>query len=283
MLAVKRSRRHGGPGSDSTINISPHRSARINDIVADAIDNEQLSLAFQPIVNLVENRIWAFEALVRFTDPELGVISPGALVERAKGLGRMDALTRQVMNKAVAGARAIQLIEPSIATIAVNLEVGQIVDDHVGAFAKDLAKRHPALSLCLELNERSLRHVTDELRAQAQSLREFGIIIALDDYGSENSSVGSLVRIPMDILKLDRSLIDDLGDNRQREVVKALQGFSDALDYLTIVEGIETAETAAILRRIGVRNAQGFYYGVPASYQDVITRLHKFGTAAVVS
>ncbi|MCU1481353.1 MAG: hypothetical protein JWQ19_2139 [Subtercola sp.] len=283
MLAVKRSRRHGGPGSDSTINISPHRSARINDIVADAIDNENLTVAFQPIVNLVENRIWAFEALVRYTDPELGVISPGALVERAKSLGRMDALTRQVMAKAVAGARAIQLIEPSIATIAVNLEVGQIVDAHVGAFAKDLAKRHPALSLCLELNERSLRHVTDELRAQAQSLRELGIIIALDDYGSENSSVGSLVRIPMDILKLDRSLIDDLGDNRQREVVKALQGFSDALDYLTIVEGIESAETAAILRRVGVRNAQGFYYGMPASYQDVITRLHKFGTAAVVS
>ncbi|MCU1475548.1 MAG: hypothetical protein JWQ64_241, partial [Subtercola sp.] len=283
MLAVKKSRHQGGPAAESTINISPHRSARINDIVVDAIDNEKLSVVFQPIVNMVENRIWAFEALVRYTDPELGAISPGALVERAKSLGRMDELTRQVMAKAMSGARAIQLIEPSIATIAVNLEVGQITDDHVGAFAKEIVQRYPAISLCLELNERSLRHVTDDLRAQAQVLRDLGVIIALDDYGSENSSVGSLVRIPMDILKLDRSLIDDATDNRQREVVKALQGFSDALDYLTIVEGIETAETAALLRGVGVRNAQGFYYGVPATYEQVIARLSKYGTAAVVS
>ncbi|GGF12566.1 putative bifunctional diguanylate cyclase/phosphodiesterase [Subtercola lobariae] len=283
MLAVKRSRHQGGPAAESTINISPHRSARINDIVAEAIDNEMLTVVFQPIVNMAENRIWAFEALVRHTDAELGAISPGAIVERAKSLGRMDELTRQVMAKAMSGARAIQLIEPSIATIAVNLEVGQITDAHVGAFAKEIAARYPAISLCLELNERSLRHVTDDLRLQAQALRDLGIIIALDDYGSENSSVGSLVRIPMDILKLDRSLIDEPGDHRQREVVKALQGFSDALDYLTIVEGIESAETAGILRALGVRNAQGFYYGVPATYEQVIARLSKHGTAAVIS
>ncbi|MEF2977479.1 putative bifunctional diguanylate cyclase/phosphodiesterase [Subtercola sp. YIM 133946] len=283
MLAVKKSRHQGGPAAESTINISPHRSARINDIVAGAIDDERLSVAFQPIVNMAENRIWAFEALVRYTDPELGAISPGALVERAKSLGRMDQLTRQVMAKAMSGARAIQLIEPTISTIAVNLEVGQITDDHVGAFAKEIAGRYPTISLCLELNERSLRHVTDDLRAQAQVLRDLGIIIALDDYGSENSSVGSLVRIPMDILKLDRSLIDDTGDIRQREVVKALQGFSDALDYLTIVEGIESAATADVLRGVGVRNAQGFYYGVPSTYEQTIARLSRHGTAAVVS
>ncbi|QWT24856.1 EAL domain-containing protein [Subtercola sp. PAMC28395] len=282
MLAVKKSRRQGGPSSESTINISPHRSARINDIVADAIDNEKLTVVFQPIVNMIENRIWGYEALVRLTDPDLGAISPGALVERAKSFGRMDELTRQVMSKAMTAARAIQLIEPSIATMTVNLEVGQITDDHLGLFAKNLADRYPSISLCLELNERSLRYVTDDLRRQSQALRDHGILIAIDDYGSENSSVGSLVRIPMDIIKLDRSLIDDLDDYRQREVVKALQSFSDSTDYLTIVEGIESKETAEILRRVGVRNAQGYYYGVPATYEQVVDRLNRHGTVALV-
>ncbi|MEA9986497.1 MULTISPECIES: putative bifunctional diguanylate cyclase/phosphodiesterase [Subtercola] len=282
MLAVKKSRREGGPAAESTINISPHRSARINDIVADAIGKDELTLVYQPIVNMLENRIWAFEALVRYTDPELGAISPGALVERAKSLGLMDVLTRQVMAKAMTAARAIQLIEPSIATMTVNLEVGQITDDHVGLFAKDLARRYPSVSLCLELNERSLRYVTDDLRRQSQELRDAGILIALDDYGSENSSVGSLVRIPMDIIKLDRSLIDDLDDYRQREVVKALQGFSDSTDYLTIVEGIESAEAAEILVSVGVRNAQGYFYGKPETYEQVVKRIAQYGATAQV-
>lgn len=282
MLAMKKSRREGGPAAESSINIAPHRSARINDIVAAAIDNEELTVVFQPIVNMIENRIWGYEALVRHTDPDLGALSPAALVERAKSLGRMDELTRQVMSKAMTAARAIQLIEPSIATVTVNLEVGQITDDHLGTFAKNLADRYPSISLCLELNERSLRYVTDDLRRQSQALRDHGILIAIDDYGSENSSVGSLVRIPMDIIKLDRSLIDDLDDYRQREVVKALQSFSDSTDYLTVVEGIETKETADILRRVGVRNAQGFYYGVPSTYEQVVDRLNRYGTAALV-
>lgn len=282
MLDVKKRRRAGGFSAAATLNISSRRSSRINDIVADAIDRDLLSLVFQPIVDITHNRIWAFEALVRYTDPESGAISPGVLIERAKGSGRMDALTKQVMTKAMSAAFEFQRISPSISTIAVNVELGQITEDHLGAFAQELAARYPALTLCLELNEHSLSYVTDELREQATALRDRGIMIALDDYGSEDSSVAALVRIPMDILKLDQSLVGDLKDERQKAVVKALNGLGDFSAHKTIVEGVENSSMAQTLFELGIRHTQGFYYGLPMTADQTLDRLRQFGDSAIL-
>ncbi|WP_291048213.1 EAL domain-containing protein [Herbiconiux sp.] len=282
MLAIKKSRRQGGPSFESSIGISPHRSSRINEIVAKAIDDGVLNVVYQPIVNTVEDKIWAFESLVRYTHPELGRISTSSLIEKAKGLGRMDLLTKQVIEASLKSAREFRKIVPSITMMTINLEVEQIRDEHVGAFLKDIVPRYPDVSLCLELNERSTKDIDDDLRAQAEHFRQLGMLIALDDYGSEASSVGALVRIPMDILKIDRSLVDNLDDTRQREVVRALQGFGDAFDYSTVVEGIETQDAVDVLVGIGVRHAQGFFYGRPVPFAQTMSRLKAYGAAGTV-
>ncbi|WP_374947790.1 diguanylate cyclase domain-containing protein [Agreia sp.] len=167
MLQVKRSRRQGGPAEGSSVSIASHRSTRTNDIVARAITENRLTLAFQPIVSIDQGRIWAFEALVRYIDPELGPISPSSLVARAKSLGLMDELTRQIIVKAMDAAEKFHALEPSIACMTVNLELGQIGEEHLGPFIRDVAQSHPKVSLCIELNERSLRSVTDDLRREA--------------------------------------------------------------------------------------------------------------------
>jgi diguanylate cyclase (GGDEF)-like protein len=282
MLAIKKSRRQGGPAFESSVGISPHRSSRINEIVAKAIDDGVLNVVYQPIVNTVEDKIWAFESLVRYTHPELGRISTSSLIEKAKGLGRMDELTRQVIATSLKSAREFRKLEPGITVMTINLEVEQIRDEHVGAFLKDIVPRYPDVTLCLELNERSTKDIDDDLRAQAEHFRQLGMLIALDDYGSEASSVGALVRIPMDILKIDRSLVDNLDDTRQREVVRALQGFGDAFDYSTIVEGIETQDAVDVLVGIGVRHAQGFFYGRPVPFGQTISRLKSYGSVGTV-
>lgn len=282
MLAIKKSRRRGGPANESSINISGHRSSQMNDIVARAIDEDLLELAFQPIVSLVTGQIWAFEALVRYTDPELGPLSPPSLVEKAKSLGRLDALTRQVALKAMAAAADFRLLEPRIVCMTINVEAGQILPQRVGSFVEELADRYPGISLCLELNERSVARVSTAVRAQADHLRDIGIMIALDDYGSQDSSVDALVRMPMDILKIDKSLVDDLDDVRQREVLTALQGFGDNLEYSMIVEGVENEAMATHLSALGIRSAQGFHYGVPRSFEKTLARLEEFGADAVL-
>ncbi|SKA93396.1 diguanylate cyclase (GGDEF) domain-containing protein [Agreia bicolorata] len=283
MLQVKRSRRQGGPAEGSSVSIASHRSTRTNDIVARAITEDRLTLAFQPIVSIDQGRIWAFEALVRYIDPELGPISPSSLVARAKSLGLMDELTRQIIVKAMDAAEKFYAVEPSIACMTVNLELGQISEDHLGPFIREVAGSHPNVSMCIELNERSLRSVTDDLRREAEIMQDAGVIIALDDYGSDDSSVGALVRFPMDILKIDKSLIDDLGDVRQREVIKALQGFGDNLDYTMIVEGIESPDMVDVMVELGVRSAQGYYFGRPQSFRQTMDRIRNFGTTAVIS
>ncbi|MGY4859416.1 EAL domain-containing protein [Cryobacterium sp. AP23] len=282
MLAIKKSRRRGGPAHESSINISGHRSSQMNDIVARAIDEDLLELAFQPIVSLVTGQIWAFEALVRYTDPELGPLSPPSLVEKAKSLGRLDALTRQVAVKAMAAAADFRLIEPSIVCMTINVEAGQILPQRMGTFVTELAEKYPHISLCLELNERSVARVSTAVRAQADFLRDIGIMIALDDYGSQDSSVDALVRVPMDILKIDKSLVDDLDDVRQQHVLTALQGFGDNLEYSMIVEGVENEAMAHHLTALGIRSAQGFHYGVPRSLEKTLARLEEFGAAAVL-
>jgi diguanylate cyclase (GGDEF)-like protein len=283
MLQIKRSRRQGGPAEGSSVSIASHRSTRTNDIVARAITEDRLTLAFQPIVSIDQGRIWAFEALVRYVDPELGPISPSSLVARAKSLGLMNELTRQVIVKAMDAAEKIHALAPSIACMTVNLELGQIAEEHLGPFIRSVAMEHPNVSLCIELNERSLRNVTDDLRREAEIMQDAGVIIALDDYGSDDSSVGALVRFPMDILKIDKSLIDDLADVRQREVIKALQGFGDNLDYTMVVEGIENPEMVEVMVELGVRSAQGYYYGRPQSFRQTMDRIRTFGTTAVIT
>lgn len=283
MLKSKRSRRQGAPSEDSRVSISSHRSSRTNEIVARAIRDDRLMLAFQPIVNIPENRIWAHEALVRYVDPELGPISPPSLVARAKSLHLMNELTRQVITKALAAASDFNAITPGIRCITVNLELGQISDSELGPFIRESARAYPDLSLCIELNERSLRSVTDDLRRDAVALQDAGVIIALDDYGSDDSSVSALVNFPMNILKIDKSLINDLDDARQREVVKSLQGFGDSLSYTTVVEGVESAAMVEVMTQLGVQNAQGYYFGRPISRVQSADRLRKWGEQGTVA
>ncbi|MET0854124.1 MAG: EAL domain-containing protein [Microterricola sp.] len=282
MLAAKKSRKQGAAGNGGSVSISAHRSSQVNDSVVRAIENDELTVYFQPIVSIVESRIWAFEALVRYTDPEIGPISPASLIEKAKRLGLLNQLTEQVILKSLHAARQFADIDSRVNCVTVNVEAKQILSSQLGPFLETLPELFPEVSLCLELNERSLSVVSDELRTQADHLRDLGIMIALDDYGSENSSVGALVRMPMDILKIDRSLIDDLGDIRQLEVLRALQGFGDTLDYALVVEGVESPVTALRLQGVGVRSAQGFYYGVPASFEATAKRLLMHGTLAVL-
>ncbi|PRI11955.1 putative bifunctional diguanylate cyclase/phosphodiesterase [Leucobacter massiliensis] len=283
MLQAKRLRREGPGGEPLGVTVSSHRSTRTNDIVARAIRENRLGLAFQPIVNIEQGQIWAFEALVRYIDPELGPISPPSLVARAKGLGLMNELTRQVIDKALDAAEEFRRLEPSIGCMTVNLELGQISDDELGAFIRDSVAAHPDISLCVELNERSLRGATDELRRDAELMQRSGVIIALDDYGSDDSPVGALVHFPMNILKIDKSLISNLDDIRQREVIRALQGFGDSLNHTVVVEGIENQAMADVLVELGVRSAQGYFFGRPASFAHTMERIQKWSTRASIS
>nr|WP_105033700.1 EAL domain-containing protein [Cryobacterium aureum] len=153
--------------------MSGHRASQFNDTVARAIDEDQLPLAYQPIVSLVTGRIWAFEALLRYVHPELGAISPPSLVEKAKNLGRFDKLTSQIAEKAMIAAAEFRLVEPGIVCMTINVEAGQLAPERLGRFVEDLNNRYPEISLCLELNELGRAGVRADSRAGQPTARSW--------------------------------------------------------------------------------------------------------------
>ncbi|WP_177232080.1 bifunctional diguanylate cyclase/phosphodiesterase [Agromyces sp. CF514] len=282
MLSVKRAAKEETSPRMGNVGMTTRRSGRINDVVEHMIDVDGHRLAFQPVVSLIADRVWAFEALLRVRDANGSPISPDMFVEAAKQLGRFNELTEQIVHRALAGARRFVSLESTVACVTVNIDAGQMLPGELGGFLEGVVEEYPEVQLCLELNERSVLTADDEMRAQIARLRARGILIALDDYGSDRSSVASLVRVPMDILKIDRALSDSLTEPAQVAVLRALQEFGDTLDYSMVVEGVEDAASAAALREIGVRSAQGYYYGVPMTVDATAERLRRHGARAVL-
>ncbi|MGI9822653.1 EAL domain-containing protein [Agromyces sp. Marseille-Q5079] len=282
MLAVKRTaKERGKERRKGNLGVSKHRSAHLNDLVARAVAEQSYTIAYQPIVSLVDQRIWAFEALVRVGDDVAGDLAPSEFVRAVERLGLLDEFTRSITRTALEQTREFRSITAEVSCVTVNVEAQQVLPERLGDFFVEIAREFDDVTLCLELNERSVASVSDLLRDQAERLRSHGILIALDDYGAADSSVDALVRIPMDILKIDRSLISDLSDVRLVEGIRSLQSFGDHVDYALVVEGVEDAAAVSVLAGLGVRSAQGFLFGRPASAEETVARLRRTGPVAV--
>ncbi|SMH49472.1 diguanylate cyclase (GGDEF) domain-containing protein [Rathayibacter oskolensis] len=284
MLALKRSRSRAGRERSSAIDVTSVLVDPLREAAARAVREGTLDLAFQPIVELATNRIWAFEALLRLDDPIVGSIPPAVLIPKVRELDLLDELTVQVVEKAMAAAESFRDTGVGVDCMTVNVDLEQLAPDRLGDRLAGVPARFPGIRLCVELNERSLDDATDELRAHAQRLRDVGVLIALDDYGAQGSSAVSIATFPLDIVKLDRALITDLATElRKREIVRAMQSYSVAVGVRVIVEGAEDAETIALLRELGVTDVQGYVFGRPDTRTGAEHRLLTTGSVAAHS
>jgi diguanylate cyclase (GGDEF)-like protein len=284
MLALKKERRSRGRERSSAIDVTSVLVDPVREAAARAVRDRTLDVAFQPIVDLGTDRIWAFEALVRLEDPVVGRIEPVVLVDKVRELDLLDELTVQIVEKAMSAAESFRDTGVGVECMSINVDLEQLAPERLGAQLAAVPLRYPGVRLCVELNERTLAGATDELRAHAQRLRDAGVLIALDDYGAEGSSAVSVATFPLDIIKLDRALIVDLATElRQREIVRAMQSYAVAVGVRVIVEGAEDEETIAILRELGVTDVQGYVFGRPATRTGAEHRLLTTGSVAVHS
>ncbi|MBF4461028.1 MULTISPECIES: EAL domain-containing protein [unclassified Rathayibacter] len=284
MLALKRTRSRSGRERASALDVTSVVRDPLRAAAARAVREESLDVAFQPVVELSSGRIWAFEALVRLEDPALGSIDPPALVSAVRELGLLDELTMQVVEKAMHAAVSFRAWVPGIDCMAVNVDLEQLAVERLGGYFAGLPERFPEIRVCVELNERSVDEADDSLRDQAQRLRDAGLLIALDDYGAKGTSVAAVATFPLDILKLDRTLLADLAtEQRKQEIVRALQGFAVAVGIRVIVEGAEDDATVAILGELGVTDVQGYLFGRPDTRTGAEHRLHTTGSSAIAS
>ena len=240
-----------------------------------ALEREEFSLLFQPIVAASDTRVTGFEALVRWHHPENGVVSPATFIPVAETTGLITSIGRWVLRTACAeAARWSGDLRVAVNLSPIQFRQGSLVADVRGALAD--AGLAPG-RLELEITESVLIEDSETVIAVLSQLRSFGVRIALDDFGTGFSSLSYLRRFPFDKLKIDRSFVQDLSDASDLAILRAMTGLGRALDVTVVAEGVETAEQAGQLRAEGCSELQGYYFGRPGpayALPDVLQMLN---------
>jgi EAL domain-containing protein (putative c-di-GMP-specific phosphodiesterase class I) len=209
------------------------------------------------------------EALLRWVHPTRGPIPPGTFVPLAEEAGLMVPIGRWVLEQACIDAESWRVDSGGRPLrVSVNLSGHQIPDDELYAHV-ERAVRDSGLvpsSLVLELTERVLLQHTDRALALLHRLKALGVRVAIDDFGTGVSSLSYLQRLPIDMLKIDRSFVDAIvTDAHAAQLTRAIVGLSESMSLLTVAEGIESAEQAERLRSLGCDYGQGYLFGMQMS------------------
>ena len=229
-----------------------------------ALARGELSVAFQPLVDLRDNRITGAEALVRWRHPDFGDIPPAQFIPLAEESGLIEEIGEFVLRKACEEAAAW----PPDITVAVNLSPLQSGDSHIVSFVTDILELTglPPGRLELEVVESTILESGSPTEEALWKLHRHGVRIALDDFGTGYSSLSYLRRFPFGKVKIDSSFIRDLGyEKSDGSIVVAILGLAERMNMLVTAEGVETSEQAEILRSYGCTQAQGFLFYQPMS------------------
>lgn len=275
LLRAKRNQR-GGVGR-----ASPDDAPRIERLIAAlrALDEARpedglpgLDAALQPIASITADpldpaALLGFEALARWHHPTLGAIVPDELFPAAAATGRAARLGRALRRRALAAFAGLGPEAVEGRYLAINLAPTEVANPELEAeLEADLAERGlPWSALCLEITEQLLLdRLSEEHLARLLRLHERGVRLALDDFGTGSSGLGQLLRLPIDILKIDRRFVAAVTrDERAREIVRATLGLAGGLGIAVIAEGIEEPAQAALLAQLGCRAGQGWLIGRP--------------------
>ncbi len=222
----------------------------------------ELVLQYQPLYDIGLERVVAFEALARWTHPRLGRVPPAEFILAAERIGLITAVTETLLKKACIAMQGW----PDDVGLSFNLSVHDIASQAAIVRIGDIIKESgidPA-RISLEITETALMRDFDMARSALLALKATGLQISLDDFGTGYSSLGYVHRLPIDKIKIDRSFMADLTTEKaSRDIVKTIVDLCRNLNLVCIVEGVETAEHVLILRGLGCRAMQGFYFSRP--------------------
>lgn len=235
--------------------------------IGTAIRNGSLVLHYQPEVDLRDGRILGVEALVRWPNPTLGLLQPGAFIDVVEATNLAGELGRWVLGQACRQLRDWQLQYPERRLgMSVNVSPAQLITlDFVATVAKTLTDHQvDGQWLTLEITEQALVRDTDQALATLRGLQRIGVKIAIDDFGTGYSSFAQLKSLPADVLKIDRGFVRDLGtDFDDLAIVESIIGLARSLRLDLVAEGVETEIAASTLVGLGCTRAQGFLFAGP--------------------
>lgn len=259
-----------------------HRTA-VEQQLAKAVDLGEIEVHYQPIVDLATLQPTSLEALARWRRPDDTLLSPASFIPIAEESGAIQEIGRDVLRQACAAAAHWRRTLPgrSGLRVAVNVSVhqllsGRLLDDVVGAL-RDSGL--PPAGLTLEIVESTALEDADRATAELARLQELGVLIAVDDFGSGYSSLGFLMALAVDTLKIDRTLLE-FDTTQQGVLVNAVTELGRTLGLTVVVEGVETLQHLVRAREAGCDAAQGFHFSPPLAVADVPAYLGAVAVAA---
>ena len=255
------------PGTDEE---HRRRLALVTDLRT-AIANDSLTLVYQPKVAMATRSVKSVEALVRWTHPQLGNVSPAEFVPLAERTGNSRELTSWVLRAAIRQMREWQGEGMEI-EVAVNLSAPDILDPALGDEILELLQksRVAASSLVLEITESAVMRDPQLAARHMQLLRIAGVRFSIDDFGTGHSSLAQLSRLPVDELKIDRSFVMNARpDSDAATIITSTIGLGHSMGLSVVAEGVEEPEAWNLLRHLGCDFAQGFLISKPLPSKDV--------------
>ena len=231
-----------------------------------ALENEEMTLYFQPIIRTSDNRIESMEALVRWQHPEKGLIPPDQFIPIAEETGLIGPLGEWIIGDACRSLTQLRSIFHPNLTMSINISIKQFLRNH---FAEEMIRTvadsgiDPG-TIKLEFTESLLMAHTASAVDKLIALKAEGFTLVIDDFGTGYSSLSYLQQFPIDQIKIDRSFIHSM-DTRQESdaIVKAILSLSRDLDLSTVAEGVETRRQLEVLKHLGCEFAQGYYFSKP--------------------
>jgi diguanylate cyclase (GGDEF)-like protein len=260
------------------------RRGRLEHALPGAAERGELHLAYQPIVAASDGRLTGVEALLRWTYPGSGLVSPAVLIPLAERSGQIVEIGQWVLERAWSDRYRWQHEQADDIAVSVNVSAHQLMSPHFAdtvATVLDSNPTDPGL-LTLEITESVFVRGGERVLFMLNDLKDMGVKLALDDFGTGYSSLGYLMRFPVDTVKIDRTFVANLkSDRASHTIVSAVIQLSHGLSMTATAEGVEAADQHHELARLGCDACQGFYFArpIPADRIDTLLRDHGSGRA----
>lgn len=278
MYMAKESGRNAFQFFSHEINQEAHRRMSLEGELRHACQANEFFLDYQPKVKLMTGQMMGMEALVRWDHPSKGILFPKEFISLAEGTGLVMKIGAWVLRTACRDATCWANEGFPNLKLAVNLSALQFRDgDLLVALVEETLQEtgFPAHNLELEITESMMMGNTEQVATTLKKLQNMGVSIAMDDFGTGYSSLALLKRLPIQVIKIDRSFVSDLkSDSNNTAFIAAIISMAKQLGLHVVVEGVETAEQLKILRNQGGDDVQGFFFSPPLCKAAFLDLLH---------
>lgn len=251
------------------MNTRAERRLELESALRRAVANNQLMLHYQPVVDVKRGTVASAEALLRWQHPELGMVSPAEFIPVAEDMGLIVEIGKWVVVECHRQLEAWRARGLDRLRVSINVSPMQLRRDEDAQGLVDLLAEVADSSLILELTESALMDNSEGVNRFLSQARSLGSMVALDDFGTGFSSLSYLRNFEFDVLKVDKTFIDELASTRDYGLVASIVSMGRILGMRVVAEGVETGEQVKRLRQIGCDFVQGFYFSKPLPADDL--------------